>query len=99
MYLTSTQPAGGLPGNRPELHMDYVLSVFTTANVVLMYEDIVQANPDQYQGWPPTFHDLSLDAQTALVRAAAKALEDVSSELTAMQDAMEEHLAVLTARS
>ena len=95
MYVTFTKPSDRMPGDRPELHPNYVLSAFTTADVAMKYEEIVQEDPEEYKGWPPTFDDLSLDAQTALVRAASRVFEDVSSEMFAMQDIIEERLAEL----
>ena len=95
MYVTFTKPAEVAPSDRPELHPNYVLSAFTTADVAMKYEEIVQEDPEEYQGWPPTFDDLSLDAQTALVHAAARVFRDVSVEMIAIQDSIEERLAEL----
>ena len=97
MYVTFTKPTDGMPGGRPELHPSYVLSAFTTEDVVMKYGEIVEENPEQYAGWPPAFDDLSLDAQTALVHAAARVFRDVSVEMIAIQDSIEERLAELTA--
>ena len=96
MYVTFTKPTDGMPRDRAELHPSYVLSAFTTEDVVMKYEEIVEENPEQYAGWPQTFDELPLDAQIALVRAAARVFEDVSVEMIAIEDSIEERMAELS---
>ena len=99
MYVTFTKPTDGMPGDREELHPSYVLTAFTTEDVVTTYEEMVEENPEQYEGWPPTFNELSLDTQTALVHAAARVFRDVSVEMIDLQHSIEERLAELAAGS
>lgn len=99
MYVTFTRSAEVAPSDRAELHPDYVLTAFTTADVVMTYEEMVEENPEEYAGWPPTFDQLSVDAQTALVHAAARVFRDVSVEMIAIRDSIEERLAELAAQS
>ena len=95
MYVTFTKPTDGMPGGRAELHPSYVLTAFTTEDVVMTYEETVEENPEQYAGWPPTFDELSLDAQAALVHAATRVFRDVSVEMIALQDSIKDGLAEL----
>ena len=99
MYVTFTKPTDVTPGDRAELHPNYVLTAFTTEDVVITYEELVEENPEQYLGWPSTFNELPLDAQTALVRAAAREFRDVSVEMIAIEDTIKERLTELAARS
>ena len=82
------------PTNRQDMLLDpeYVLSVFTTSDVITTYETIQAdedyALPDQ----PSNFSDLPEVVRLSLVEAAQRVFEDVSQQNDALMDAIRKTL-------
>lgn len=74
------------------LDPDYILSVFTVADVIMQYEMMTEAEDEATTGFPPDFDDLPRELQLGLVEAAQRVFNDCGQENDAIADAVTDSL-------
>ena len=81
MTFINKRPTDG-PTNHPDMLLDpqYVLTVFTTSDVMTTYDAIQMDEENEYSNLPYNFEELPEEMRVRLIEAAESVLEDASRQ-------------------
>ena len=81
MTFINKRPTDG-PTNYPDMLLDpqYVLSVFTTSDVMTTYDAMQMDEDDGYPDLPANFEELPEEMRVSLIEAAERVFEDASRQ-------------------
>ena len=89
MTFINKRPTDG-PTNYPDMLLDpqYVLTVFTTSDVMTTYDAIQIDEEDEYSDLPYNFEELPEEMRVRLIEAAESVLEDASRQNEDLMEVM-----------
>ena len=89
MTFINKRPTDG-PTNYPDMLLDpqYVLTVFTTSDVMTTYDAIQMDEEDEYSDLPSNFEELPEEMRVRLIEAAESVLEDASRQNEDLMEVM-----------
>ena len=89
MTFINKRPTDG-PTNHPDMLLDpqYVLTVFTTSDVMTTYDAIQMDEEDEYSNLPYNFEELPEEMRVRLIEAAESVLEDASRQNEDLMEVM-----------
>ena len=89
MTFINKRPTDG-PTNHPDMLLDpqYVLTVFTTSDMMTTYDAIQMDEEDEYSNLPYNFEELPEEMRVRLIEAAESVLEDASRQNEDLMEVM-----------